>query len=169
MRESCNNSTGRTQITEIKKQKWIWKEAGETNGTCSNEKGNTSKEEIESFMNIEEMNGINEFRNHNKKYKKSNLNKGVEIGGRVKKKNRYSVPVKSNVFKNENSVIKEVSEEAKESFNEEARESQRTLEESLKVLKDHLVKEINGEKKNKIKGFNSVSYTHLTLPTICSV
>jgi hypothetical protein len=161
MRESIGKSSGRTQNTEVKKHKWIWKGREETNPSHSNDKESISKGEVESLMNIEEMNGIREFQRKVNKGNMGGLKQGIEIKGRVRKKNRYSVPVKKNVFGNEPLRIEEESEEFGDSYNEEKPDSQRNLEESLKVLKEHLVKEIQEDKNKskKIEGFQFNLYS----------
>lgn len=142
IRESLGKSTGRTQLTQEKRHKWIWRGREETNPSRSVEREFLSKEEVESLVNTEEMKGIREL-HRNAHRNGPRPERGVQIGAKVKKKNRYSVPVQKNVFKHEHSMIEEESED---SLNADAQKSQRTLEESLKVLKGHLVHEIESQK-----------------------
>lgn len=145
VRDSLGKSTGRTQVTEVKRPRWIWKGREETNPSQSLERDFMSRDEIESFINTEEMKGIQDFQRKVDKGR-AVAERGVRIGATVKKKNRYSVPVKRNVFKHEHSMIEEESED---SAHADAPNSKRTLEESLKVLKGHLVHEIESQKQQK--------------------
>jgi hypothetical protein len=141
IQESVTKSTGRTQTTEIKKQKWVWKEEGETHGSKTFEKEYMSKDDNESLLVGEDIKGIQELQNHMRNAKKLDFKKGVEISNFRRKKNRFSMPAKTNKFGHNDMMIEEECEEESESKGD-GEQSQRNLEESLRMLKGHLVKEI---------------------------
>ena len=153
MHESLAKSTGRTQVTEMKKHAWNWREGEglESDVTKTNQKEFLSRNENESMMAGEDMKGIRELQDRVENSRKLNFKKGVEIKGMVRKKNRYSVPVKRSLFQEDGLRIEEESENERESEKEEARQSERFLEQSLKKLKGHLVKEIESGRNTQVR------------------